>query len=89
MKFQAAVLHEYGTPLAIEEIQTVDPKPGDVLIRLHASGLCHTDLEVIQGSLAYPLPIVLGHEGGRCRRSGGRWRLPRFPWQPCDLLLEP
>ena len=63
MKFQAAVLHEYGTPLAIEEIQTVDPKPGDVLIRLHASGLCHTDLEVIQGSPAYPLPIVLGHEG--------------------------
>ena len=30
---------------------------------MHASGLCHTDLEVIQGSLAYPLPIVLGHEG--------------------------
>ena len=63
MKFQAAVLHKYGTPLAIEEIETVDPKPGDVLIRLHASGLCHTDLEVIQGSLAYPLPIVLGHAG--------------------------
>jgi S-(hydroxymethyl)glutathione dehydrogenase/alcohol dehydrogenase len=38
-------------------------RPGDVLVRLHASGLCHTDLEVMQGSLAYPLPIVLGHEG--------------------------
>ena len=63
MKFQAAVLHKYGTPLEIEEIETVDPKPGDVLIRLHASRLCHTDLEVIQGSLTYPLPIVLGHEG--------------------------
>ena len=37
--------------------------PGDVLIRLHASGLCHTDLEVIEGALPYPLPIVLGHEG--------------------------
>ncbi|MDP9138347.1 MAG: Zn-dependent alcohol dehydrogenase, partial [Pseudomonadota bacterium] len=34
-----------------------------VLVRVQASGLCHTDLEVIQGSLAYPLPIVLGHEG--------------------------
>jgi S-(hydroxymethyl)glutathione dehydrogenase / alcohol dehydrogenase len=34
-----------------------------VLVRVRASGLCHTDLEVIQGSLAYPLPIVLGHEG--------------------------
>ena len=44
-----------------------DPFPtglaGDVLVRVKASGLCHTDLEVIQGSLAYPMPIVLGHEG--------------------------
>ena len=63
MKFQAAVLHKYGTPLEIEEIETVDPKPGDVLIRLHASGLSHTDLEVIQGALAYPLPIVLAMRG--------------------------
>lgn len=38
-------------------------KPGDVLVRMAASGLCHTDLEVIEGQLAYPLPIVLGHEG--------------------------
>jgi len=38
-------------------------KAGDVLVRMRASGLCHTDLEVIQGSLRYPLPIVLGHEG--------------------------
>jgi len=37
--------------------------PTDVLVRIGASGLCHTDLEVIEGSLAYPLPIVLGHEG--------------------------
>ena len=35
----------------------------DVLVRVRASGLCHTDLEVIQGTLAYPTPIVLGHEG--------------------------
>ncbi|SVD42184.1 uncharacterized protein METZ01_LOCUS395038, partial [marine metagenome] len=63
MKFRAAVLHKQKAPLVIEEIQIVDPQPGDVLIRLHASGLCHTDLEVIQGSLPYPLPIVLGHEG--------------------------
>ncbi|MGE5151800.1 MAG: alcohol dehydrogenase catalytic domain-containing protein, partial [Rhodospirillaceae bacterium] len=36
---------------------------GDVLVRVMASGLCHTDLEVIEGSLAYPMPIILGHEG--------------------------
>ena len=63
MQFRAAVLHEVGKPLAIERITLGALKPWDVLVRVRASGLCHTDLEVIQGSLAYPLPIVLGHEG--------------------------
>jgi S-(hydroxymethyl)glutathione dehydrogenase/alcohol dehydrogenase len=63
MKFRAAVLDKIGTPLAIEEIELGKLGPTDVLVRLRASGLCHTDLEVIEGVLAYPLPIVLGHEG--------------------------
>ena len=63
MKFRAAVLRKIGEPLAIEEIEAGPLKPGDVLVRVGASGLCHTDLEVIHGSLARPLPIVLGHEG--------------------------
>ncbi len=63
MDFQAAVLGATGAPLTIERVQLGALGPGDVLIRNRASGLCHTDLEVIEGSLAYPLPIVLGHEG--------------------------
>ncbi len=63
MEFRAAVLHEVGKPLAIERIGLADLHRGDVLVRIGASGLCHTDLEVMQGSVAYPLPIVLGHEG--------------------------
>src|SRR5215475_6474014 len=63
MKFEAAVLNRVGTPLEIEEIELGELAPTDVLVRVHASGLCHTDLEVIEGSLAYPMPIVLGHEG--------------------------
>jgi len=63
MRFNAAVLHEVGKPLAIERVELGALQPFDVLVRVHASGLCHTDLEVMQGSLAYPLPIVLGHEG--------------------------
>jgi S-(hydroxymethyl)glutathione dehydrogenase/alcohol dehydrogenase len=63
MRFRAAVLNEVGAPLAIEELEMQPLQPGDVLVRMGASGLCHTDLEVMQGSLAYPLPIVLGHEG--------------------------
>jgi S-(hydroxymethyl)glutathione dehydrogenase/alcohol dehydrogenase len=63
VKFRAAVLDRVREPLAIQALEMAPLAPGDVLVRLRASGLCHTDLEVIQGSLAYPLPIVLGHEG--------------------------
>ena len=63
MQFKAAVLHEVGQRLVIESVELGELKPLDVLVRVQASGLCHTDLEVIQGSLGYPLPIVLGHEG--------------------------
>src|SRR5690348_17619000 len=62
MRFRAAVLDRVNTPLSIDTLEMAPVQPGDVLVRLHATGLCHTDLEVIQGSLAYPLPIVLGHE---------------------------
>jgi S-(hydroxymethyl)glutathione dehydrogenase/alcohol dehydrogenase len=63
MKFKAAVLEKVGSPLVIDEVEMESLQPGDVLVRIKASGLCHTDLEVMQGSLAYPVPIVLGHEG--------------------------
>src|SRR5690242_6123804 len=63
MKFQAAVLNAMNQPMAIETLDMAPLGPTDVLVRVRASGLCHTDLEVIQGALAYPLPIVLGHEG--------------------------
>lgn len=63
MKFRAAVLNKVGEKLTIETIAAAPLQAGDVLVKIGASGLCHTDLEVIQGSLAYPLPIVLGHEG--------------------------
>jgi S-(hydroxymethyl)glutathione dehydrogenase / alcohol dehydrogenase len=63
MKFKAAVLNKVGEKLAIETVESSALKAGDVLVKIRASGLCHTDLEVIQGSLAYPLPIILGHEG--------------------------
>jgi S-(hydroxymethyl)glutathione dehydrogenase/alcohol dehydrogenase len=63
MRFRAAVLHRVNEPLAVETVEIGALRPTDVLVRLGASGLCHTDLEVIAGQLAYPLPIVLGHEG--------------------------
>ena len=63
MKFRAAVLNKINDPLTIDTLELAPLSPTDVLVRVRASGLCHTDLEVMRGSLAYPLPIVLGHEG--------------------------
>ncbi len=61
-RHRAAVLHKAGTPLAIEHVSLSEPSPQDVVVRIRAAGLCHTDLEVIDGSLRYPLPMILGHE---------------------------
>jgi S-(hydroxymethyl)glutathione dehydrogenase / alcohol dehydrogenase len=62
LQYRAAVLHAAQTPMSIETVTATALKPTDVLVRMKATGLCHTDLEVIEGSLRYPMPIVLGHE---------------------------
>jgi S-(hydroxymethyl)glutathione dehydrogenase / alcohol dehydrogenase len=62
LQYRAAVLHAAQTPMSVETVTAADLKPNDVLVRIRAAGLCHTDLEVIEGSLRYPLPMVLGHE---------------------------
>jgi S-(hydroxymethyl)glutathione dehydrogenase/alcohol dehydrogenase len=62
LQYEAAVLHQARTPLTIERVAAAALGESDVLVRVRAAGLCHTDLEVIDGSLRYPMPIVLGHE---------------------------
>jgi S-(hydroxymethyl)glutathione dehydrogenase / alcohol dehydrogenase len=62
MKFRAAILHRPNTPITVETVELGALQPGDALVRIRAAGLCHTDLEVIEGQLVYPMPIVLGHE---------------------------
>ncbi|HWI28380.1 MAG TPA: Zn-dependent alcohol dehydrogenase [Stellaceae bacterium] len=72
MRFRAAVLHRPGQPLRIETVELGGLRPGDALVRIRATSLCHTDLEVIDGQLAYPMPIVLGHEAaGTVEAVGG------------------
>ncbi|MFC4947926.1 Zn-dependent alcohol dehydrogenase [Pseudonocardia sp. GCM10023141] len=63
MKSTAAVLHEAGKPLEIEEIELDGPGPGEVLVRFTHAGLCHSDLHVMHGQIEGWLPMVLGHEG--------------------------
>ena len=62
---KAAVVHEFGQPLAIQEVPIPAPGPGEVLIKLVANGVCHTDLHAAQGDWpAKPKPpFIPGHEG--------------------------
>ena len=70
MRIRAAVLERSGLPAPYAEsrplnIRTVDlaaPGPGEVLVRIKAAGLCHSDLSVINGDRPRPLPMALGHE---------------------------
>ncbi|GEL24938.1 alcohol dehydrogenase [Pseudonocardia sulfidoxydans NBRC 16205] len=63
MKTTAAVLHEVGKPLEIEELDLAAPGDHEVQVRWTHTGLCHSDLHIQQGDMGAWLPIVLGHEG--------------------------
>jgi S-(hydroxymethyl)glutathione dehydrogenase / alcohol dehydrogenase len=64
MKMRAAVLEEFGEPLVVQEMELADPKEGEVLVRLVACGVCHTDLYTASGvDPSGYAPTVLGHEG--------------------------
>lgn len=64
MKIRAAVLEEFGKPLVVQEVDLAEPKQGEVLVKLHACGVCHTDMYTASGAdpSGYA-PCVLGHEG--------------------------
>jgi S-(hydroxymethyl)glutathione dehydrogenase / alcohol dehydrogenase len=65
MKIRAAVLEEFGKPLVIADVDLSDPKQGEVLVRLEACGVCHTDMYTASGvDPSGYAPTVLGHEGG-------------------------
>lgn len=71
MKITGAVLHamtderpfESSAPLQVTEVELDDPGPGEVLIKVLAAGLCHSDLSVVDGNRPRPVPMLLGHEG--------------------------
>src|SRR5882724_3981973 len=64
MKIRAAVLEEFGKPLVVQELDLAEPKDGEVLVRLVACGVCHTDLYTASGvDPSGYAPTVLGHEG--------------------------
>ena len=63
MKTKAAILWETNSPWSVEEIELDPPKAGEVLVKMAASGLCHSDEHLVTGDLPFELPIIGGHEG--------------------------
>ncbi|MFJ6280248.1 alcohol dehydrogenase catalytic domain-containing protein [Arthrobacter subterraneus] len=79
MKITGAVLEEIGRqrpyadsrPISIGEVELDAPGPGEILVRIEAAGLCHSDLSVVDGNRIRPVPMLLGHEAaGRVEQLG-------------------
>lgn len=63
MKTRAAVMYEHNQPVVVEELELDEPKANEVLVRTAASGVCHSDLSVVTGTIFYDAAVALGHEG--------------------------
>jgi len=73
MKSKAAIFEGVGKPLIIDEIDVDEPREGEVLVKLHATGLCHTEIWYMDGGDTQARsPMVLGHEGGGVVEKVGR-----------------
>jgi S-(hydroxymethyl)glutathione dehydrogenase/alcohol dehydrogenase len=60
---RAAVMRAAGAPLGVVDLRLDPPRAGEVQVKLHAAGVCHSDLSLLEGGIATPVPVVLGHEG--------------------------
>jgi NDMA-dependent alcohol dehydrogenase len=60
---RAVVCREHNKPVRVEQVTVDPPKRGEATVKLGACGVCHSDLSAITGTIALPLPLVLGHEG--------------------------
>jgi len=63
MKIKAAILAAPKMPFAIEELELAEPRSGEVLVKLAACGVCHSDWHLVTGDTQHPMPVVPGHEG--------------------------
>ena len=76
---KAAVLYEINEPLNIEDVTLDDPQENEILVKLEATGVCHSDLHFMQGDMPQPLPFVPGHEGAGIVEKVG----------PCVTTVQP
>ncbi len=89
MKTRAALLREVGQPLVIEEVELAEPQAGEVLVRIAAAGVCHSDLHYMKGEWAIPKPAVLGHEGAGIVERVGPGVTRVQPGDHCVLIFRP
>src|ERR1044072_4780441 len=90
MRIRAAVLEEFGQPLVVQDVDLEGPKAGEVLVRLHACGVCHTDMYTASGAdpSGYA-PTVLGHEGAGVVEQVGEGVTSLAPGDHVVTLFSP
>lgn len=71
IKCKAAVLWQLNKPFSIEEVEVAPPKAHEVRIKMVATGICRSDDHAVTGSIAVPLPVILGHEAAGIVESIG------------------
>ena len=76
---KAAVMYEVNAPLKIEDVTLDEPQENEILVKLDATGVCHSDLHFMQGDMPMPVPIVPGHEGAGVVEKVG----------PCVTTVQP
>ena len=95
MRADAAVFEKLCTPLSVAEVEIDAPGPGEALVKIVASGVCHTDALARDGDMPFPAPGVLGHEGagrvtavgdGVTNVSAGDKVVIGWPW--CGIVPE-
>jgi alcohol dehydrogenase len=87
---KAAAPYAESAPLLLKELDLADPLPGELLVRIDAAGLCHSDLSVINGDRPRPMPIALGHEAAATVIAAGDAEDPGFaPGDQVVLVFLP
>ncbi len=88
MRIQAAVARIPKGPLSLESLELEEPRDDEILVRVVATGVCHTDLVVRDGVLPTPLPVVLGHEGAGVVERVGRAVTKVKPGDPVVMTFN-
>ena len=86
-EIKAAVIRKKGGPFQIETLTLEEPRPDEVLVRIVATGMCHTDMVARDQLYAVPMPVVLGHEGAGVVEQSRRQRQENRGGRPCRADL--